>query len=118
MIGFHQPTETRCEQVTTRRDSKSIQAPDGNKTTTENVEQTSQTPLETVTENFGVIGIIAILIIVTICAVTVIQCLYKQEFSLPKYLTELFMLVVGFYSGQKTQKTARQIRTLKPKTGF
>jgi uncharacterized membrane protein AbrB (regulator of aidB expression) len=52
----------------------------------------------------GIAGILAVLIIGTACAIAIIQIARGTEVSLPKYFTELSMLIVGYYFGKTSVK--------------
>jgi len=66
-----------------------------------------RTILNDVFESEGVAGVIAILIIGTICVISLVQVFRGVELSIPKYFSELTALIVGYYFGSKRAR-ARQ----------
>lgn len=66
-----------------------------------NVSYSIKTLVNDVFESEGVAGVIALILISTICFLIIIQTLRGEDIELPAYLTEFSALVFGYYFGRK-----------------
>jgi hypothetical protein len=64
------------------------------------VGKTTKLDLRPLLAREGVAGILAIVVVGTSCVIALIQIARGLEVSLPKYFTELSMLIVGYYFGK------------------
>ena len=74
---------------------------------TEEVRIRKRSWLEQVLSDHGISGVIALVVIGTICLITVQQVMAKQPIEIPKYFTELSSLIVGYYFGAHAVKKRR-----------
>ena len=61
-------------------------------------------PVETLINTLGTTGIIAVIVIGTVCLLTGIQVIRGQETNIPTLLSHITLLIVGYFFGQQTQK--------------
>lgn len=95
-------------RVTTTKQSN------GTETHTQEYDSWDQTSFETFVETLGVSGIIAVLIMVTACSISLVQVVRGATPDLPNYLINAFSLILGYYFGQKVKsKSDRPIRQKK-----
>jgi hypothetical protein len=59
---------------------------------------------EMIIEDHGIPGIIAVMVIGTICYIAIKQTMSGLDIELPGYLTEISTLIVGYYFGRQTGK--------------
>lgn len=50
-------------------------------------------------------SLIGILLVLTICVITVIQCIQKREINVPQFLIDFVLLILGYYFGQANKNT-------------
>lgn len=64
-------------------------------------------PVETLIHTLGVSGIIAVLVIGIVCFLVFIQTIRGQEPNIPELLSNISLLIIGYYFGRKTPKDAK-----------
>ena len=81
--------------------TKSEESSDGKNT----VQFKKRSPFEMIIEDHGIPGIIAVMVIGTICFIAIKQTMAGMDINLPDYFAEISTLIVGYYFGRQTGKS-------------
>ena len=63
-----------------------------------------RSPFEMIIKDHGIPGIIAVMVIGTICYIAIKQTMSGMDIKLPDYFTEISTLIIGYYFGSQTGK--------------